>query len=336
MTRRDDRLALAWDSGDLPLPPDGHVAVLRAVDSALYRMAGPARFLLQQGNRPMHDRLAAAGLSVTPEPPAGAAAAIVVATRFRGDALGAMAQALDAVPPGAAVIVTGAKGDGIDATMRQIGAVLPIEGRMSKAHGRVFHVRRPEGLPDSVAAWREAYALRPNAAGFMTGPGMFSPDHPDPGSERLAGHVAGRLSGQVADLGAGWGWLAAQALATNPGIDALDLHEAEARALEAARLNVRDPRAAFRWTDVTRLSGARYDWVLTNPPFHQGRAAEPGLGAAFIAAAARVLKPSGRLLLVANRSLPYEAPLGAAFKSVAALAEDSIYKVIEAERPRRA
>ena len=51
--------------------------------------------------------------------------------------------------------------------------------------------------------------------------------------------------------------------------------------------------------------------MIMNPPFHQGRAAEPDLGAAFIAAAARILKPHGRLMMVANRQLPYEAALDA-------------------------
>ena len=61
---------------------------------------------------------------------------------------------------------------------------------------------------------------------------MFSPDHADPGSRRLAallpGSLAGRVAGRVADLGAGWGWLAGTALDRLPGIAELDLYEAEA------------------------------------------------------------------------------------------------------------
>lgn len=334
VSRRDDRLAFAHEAGELPLPDTGTIAVLRAAPTGLYTHLGPDRFLCQQGFRPLHDRLAGEGLTVSPDRPASAAAAIVFATRFRGDTLGAVAEALALVPPGGVIVVTGARTEGIDALMRQISAAIPLEGRMSKAHGRVFHFRRPEILPDAASAWAEDYELRPNAAGFVTGPGMFSPDHPDPGSERLASHAEGRLGGAVADLGAGWGWLAARLLAANPEITSLDLHEAEARALEAARRNVTDPRAAFHWSDVTRLTGQRYDWIVTNPPFHRGRAAEPELGAAFITAAAQLLKPAGRLLLVANRSLPYEATLARSFRTVTPLSEDSAYKVIEAERPR--
>jgi 16S rRNA (guanine1207-N2)-methyltransferase len=89
---------------------------------------------------------------------------------------------------------------------------------------------------------------------------------------------------------------------------------------------------------VTRLAagGAPYDAVIANPPFHQGRAAEPDLGAAFVAAAARILGPRGELFLVANRQLPYEAVLSLAFRDWEKLSEDATYKVIRAERPRRA
>jgi 16S rRNA (guanine1207-N2)-methyltransferase len=336
LSRRDDRLHLVWEAGALPPLPDGPIAVMRARPTGFFAALGRERFLCQQGDRAIHDALAAEGLAVATTPPETAAAAIVMTTRQRADSLGAVATALDLLPGGAPLLVTGARGDGIDAILKAVATALPLGGSLSKAHGRVFFLHRPETLPEPVASWRNAYRLRPNAAGFLTGPGMFGPDAPDPGSVRLARHVAGRLAGRVADLGAGWGWLAAAALAGSPAIEEIHLHEAEARALEAARLNLTDPRAHFHWTDVTRMTDrAGYDWVITNPPFHRGRAAEPTLGAAFIAAAARILRPGGRLVLVANRNLPYEAPLARAFREVRPLAEDNAFKVIEAARPIR-
>ena len=72
-----------------------------------------------------------------------------------------------------------------------------------------------------------------------------------------------------------------------------------------------------------------------NPPFHTGRAAEPALGQAFIANAARLLKPAGQLWLVANRHLPYETPLNEAFASLTEVAGDNRFKILHAARPRR-
>jgi 16S rRNA (guanine1207-N2)-methyltransferase len=334
---RPDRLAQAFLTGVLEAPDAGDILVIRAASPAVADAVDPDRLVFEASFRPVHDTLAAAGLRVTPRATAPAAMAVVTLGRARAETLGAVARALDLIPTGATLALDGAKGDGIDSAARQVGAVLPLGGSFAKAHGRVVWLTRPATLPAIVADWAAGAAPRRNAAGFVAEPGLFSPDGPDPGSQRLAAALDGRLKGRVADLGAGWGWLAAEALARCPGITALDLHEAEAPALDAARLNVADPRAAFHWTDVRALARADsvYDAVIANPPFHAGRAAEPELGAAFIAAAARILKPSGRLLMVANRQLPYEAPLAAAFARWEKLSEDAAFKVLAAERPRR-
>ena len=70
-------------------------------------------------------------------------------------------------------------------------------------------------------------------------------------------------------------------------------------------------------------------------PFHTGRDADPSLGLAFIAAARGMLAPDGALWLVANRHLPYDAALSAAFLTVEEAGGDSAFRVIRATRPRR-
>lgn len=89
----------------------------------------------------------------------------------------------------------------------------------------------------------------------------------------------------------------------------------------------------FHWCDLT-LEGPKrsHDWIVMNPPFHAGRAAEPALGIAFIAAAADALNPGGRLLMVANRNLPYEQTLASRFRTFAVLEETGGYKIIDAVR----
>jgi 16S rRNA (guanine1207-N2)-methyltransferase len=334
-----DRLALAVSSGALELPASGAILVLRAAPSAFLDLVPRDRLHCVQGFRPLHDSLAGSGFAITaslPDESVAPAVAVINLTRSRAENLGNVAAALGALAAGGTLVVTGAKVDGVDSLARQLARAIPLEGTFVKAHGRAVWLTRPQVLPKEVAAWAAGARPRPNAEGFLTAPGMFSPDHVDPGSRRLAAVVGGRLSGRVADLGAGWGWLAQAVLAASPAIGELDLHEAEAGALDCARANVTDPRARFHWTDVTRVEGTPpYDAVIANPPFHQDRAAQPEIGAAFIAAAARILKPSGQLFLVANRQLPYEAGLDAAFRAWEKLGEDAAYKVLRAERPRR-
>lgn len=334
---QSDRLEAAIDSQALLLPETGMVVALRATPGAGLDAIGRARLVCAQSFRPIHDALADQGFAVALEPEEPATVVLVTLTRARAENLGNIAKGLDLLEPGGMLVVNGAKTEGVDSLAKQVAAELPLEGQTTKAHGRVFWLRRPETLPPAVLDWAAGNAPRRNGEGYVTAPGMFSPETVDAGSRRLALAMAGRLKGRVADLGAGWGWLAGQAL-EQASITQMDLYEAEGRALDAARINVTDPRAGFYWSDVTALGKGTlpYDWVIVNPPFHQGRAAEPELGTGFISAASRILKPSGQMLLVANRQLPYEATLEARFRNWEKLSEDGIYKVILAQRPRRA
>jgi 16S rRNA (guanine1207-N2)-methyltransferase len=330
------RLTAALREETLVLPEAGAVLVMRGRAGEIGDAVPHERLIVEQPFRPDYDALAAAGLRVVRHAEGPAAMVVVVAGRSRPRSLGDVARGLRLLAPGAVLALDGAKTDGIEALARQIAAEMPLAGHVAKAHGRLVWLHRPDSLPPAVADWEAAAQPRRNGAGFLAAPGMFSPEGADPGSERLAAHLDGRLRGRVAELGAGWGWLAAEALARCPDVTAIDLFEADAEALDAARTNVGDPRAAFHWRDVCGLTVADgpFDAVISNPPFHQGRAADPALGAAFIAAAARILKRDGTLLLVANRQLPYEAPLAAAFQTVETLDQDRHYKVLQAGRPR--
>lgn len=317
------------ESGAVQLPTEGPLVALRARPGA-YAELPRERMVCVQGFRPAHDALAAEGLEVRTEPPERATLAIVHATRDREETLGLIARAWAMLAEGGWLIVDGDRGEGIDGIWKRLRRELPEAEQESKAHGRVIWVRRGS---QTLPAWEAALEPRPNQDGYLTAAGMFSADGIDPGSAELATHLAGALKGRVADFGAGWGWLAAEVLRLNPEIEALDLVEAEAAALDCARQNVTDPRATFHWADATRWPGP-YNHVIMNPPFHAGRKPDPALGHAFIAAAARALGPKGSLWMVANRHLAYEDALKASFGEVTPVAESNRYKVIRARKPR--
>jgi 16S rRNA (guanine1207-N2)-methyltransferase len=153
----------------------------------------------------------------------------------------------------------------------------------------------------------------------------------------LADHLPGDIFGTVADFGAGWGYLAGELLSRHGGVSRMDLYEADFEALEAARKNLAFVRGGvdvgFFWADLlAEPVGRRYDFIVMNPPFHSGRAAEPAIGQGLVLAAARALKSGGRLYLVANRQLPYERVLAEEFREAGETARDARYKVLWAVR----
>jgi 16S rRNA (guanine1207-N2)-methyltransferase len=205
----------------------------------------------------------------------------------------------------------------------------------SKRHCRVAWAG-VDALDAALAAdWAALDAPR-TIDGWRTRPGVFAWDRIDAASALLIEHLPRGVHGRAADLGAGTGVLAAALLERNPQLDKLDLYEADARALELARENLvprfKAEQLAFAWHDVTTGLPDRYDAIVSNPPFHVGRADAPELGRAFIAAAAQALRPGGRLWLVANRHLPYEAALAQGFASVREVAARDGFKVIEAHK----
>lgn len=295
----------------------------------------PARTTVVQGHRPAHDSAVAQGFRTLTEVDGSADAAVVFLPRARAEARARVAAAAAALPPGAALWIDGQKTDGIDAMLRDLRALAPVDQVQSRAHGKIFRVTVPAGdwLPADWAGVRRSVG-----GGFVTAPGVFSADGPDPASVALAAHLPDRLPTRIVDLGAGWGWLAAQAL-TRPGVEVLHLVEADHAALDCARQNVTDPRARFHWADATTFRLPEpVNGVIMNPPFHEGRSPDPHLGARFIRAAAGLLTGAGRLWMVANRHLPYEAALKDAFADVKEIGGDSRFKIITATgagRPKR-
>ena len=308
--------------------PGGRVAAFRPPAGTDLSPLGPEVHVIH-GFRPDHDRWAATHpVSVAPEGDYAAAAVFLPRSREAGRDL--VAQAMALLPPGAPVIVDGAKTDGVDGVLRSCRK--HVEGTseaISKAHGKTF--RLPAGTPP------ESFRAPERRAEGMAAPaGGFSAGKVDRGSALLAEALPAQLPAHLVDLGAGWGFLSRAALARE-GVERIDLVEAEHLSAEAARANLSDdPRAHVHWADAVRWSPETAPGlVICNPPFHRGRAAEPALGAAFIEAAARMLSPKGALLMVANRHLPYEAPLGAHFAEAREVGGDVGFKIVRAERPRR-
>jgi 16S rRNA (guanine1207-N2)-methyltransferase len=333
-----DTLLLPFAQGALTWPAAGGALFLRARSGAALFDAARPGLVCEQGFKPEADSLAHAGLDVVAEADPGTRypLVLVLPPRQRDEARALFARAIAHVAPGGVVVAAMPNAEGAKSGEADLARLAGPLQTLSRAHCRVFWTAPLHGAHDAALAaeWIAADAPRPIVDGRYTSrPGVFAWNRIDPASALLAAHLPPDLAGHGADLGAGYGYLATEILARCPGVTALDLYEAEARALELARMNLapfaQRATLAFHWHDVTTGLLQPADFIVTNPPFHgMGQADRPDLGRAFIAAAARALRPGGRLLLVANRHLPYESELAAQFGDVRILAQEQGFKLI--------
>ena len=338
-------LFVPFDVGKLQLPADGRVLFLRARAGLRLREVAQPGWLCQQSFMPFADELARIGVRAgEPADDERFALVLVLPPRQRDEARAVFADALTHLAPGGTLLACMPNAEGAKSGQADLVRLAGSVQHLSKHKCRAFWTTPDPAQIDAELrqAWLALDAPRFIVDGYLSRPGLFAWDRIDPASALLVEHLPADLHGRVADLGAGWGYLGVQVIARCPRVEALDAYEAEARALEPARRNLtravdtsgRDVAMTVHWHDVTRGLPQRYDAIVSNPPFHQGRADLPELGRAFIRSAADALTPDGRLLIVANRHLPYEALLQSRFAQVQALVVRDGFKVIAAQGVR--
>ncbi|WP_374545000.1 class I SAM-dependent methyltransferase [Rhodoblastus sp.] len=240
----------------------------------------------------------------------------------------ALALALRALAPGAPFLALAPKDKGGGRLAKELEELGCACQQSAKRHHRLCAVAA-EGDSAAIEAAIHAGAPRfSESLGLWTQPGVFSWDRIDPGSALLIRHLPD-FSGRGADFGCGVGLISHRILAS-PKVKSLLMVDVDRRAVELCSRNVDDPRVAILWADVRALTVGPFDFIAMNPPFHEAGKETKELGRGFIASAAANLRPGGQCWLVANRHLPYEAALEQKFRSVAPIAAEGGYKVIEA------
>lgn len=272
---------------------------------------------------------------------------LVLPSRQRTETRALLAQAALRLSPAGMLLSAQQNTEGARSLQADCEVLFSHVRHESKFKCRVVWAAGADLNRELALVWQQLDAPRAILDGvFISRPGVFAWDRIDQGSALLTAHLPADLAGHGADLGCGYGYLSRFALQTNPAITAFDCYEAEHRALSLARTNLSDfkvgglnPRAlSFHWHDVSLglvclgVAQKSFDFIVSNPPFHVGRADQPDLGLRFIATASAALRPGGRFFMVANQHLAYEAALKQKFNQARTLVQDQGFKVFEAIR----
>ena len=211
--------------------------------------------------------------------------------------------------------------------------------RVIVAAKRTSSLTLPENADVSILAtstFKEVdVVLRGRTYRLCTRPGVFSWEHLDEATSLLAGVMEIHDGNSVLDLGCGSGVLGvvASSLAHGVRITMVDADiEAVRSAKHTAEVNGTKNWRAIASDVASAVLSERFDVVVTNPPFHVGKATDLGVPNQFITDAHDVLSPGGRLFLVANRTLPYEQAIKHRFGNVSNVHDGPRFKVLSAQR----
>ena len=276
---------------------------------------------------------------VLPEPDKSCQTVILNLPREK-ERLAMMLHALSAwMPDDARLWLVGENKAGIKSAPRHLGQYFRTVAKLDSArHCGLFEASaplndRPFDLDAHATTWSVDFAGQ--RIEVVSLPGVFAHGRMDKGSRLLLESLEKlRPAGKILDFACGSGVIGCALLAGGARAD-LTLLDVSALALEASwrTFSLNGLKSALIPSDgLSELEG-RYDWIISNPPFHRGVSNDLEIAAKFFTEAGTFLTENGRIVIVCNRHLPYASWLQNHFDRVERLDENSEFIIIQAGKP---
>jgi 16S rRNA (guanine1207-N2)-methyltransferase len=169
---------------------------------------------------------------------------------------------------------------------------------------------------------------------FITKPGIYGWKKQDDGSAFLLQHLTTVLASlaltpeRVLDLGCGYGYLSVMANRLLPAHYIATDNNVAAVAVCEKNFAEHGVDGEVILADCADQIAGQVDFVLCNPPFHQGFDVESDLSLRFVTAAKRLLKKKGAALFVVNCFIPIEKKAAGMFVHVDQIANNGSFKLV--------
>ena len=195
-------------------------------------------------------------------------------------------------------------------------------------------VRSPvsTGVKETLADWARItrVAMLDAPRDWISYPGVFAHGKVDSGTNALVEVVSSLArGGRVLDFACGSGLIGATVALADPSAR-VEFLDADAVALEAVSQNV--PHAQVILSDgYAEVRGQSYDVIVSNPPYHEGKAESGRMLARLMTGAPRHLKPRGTLLFVTQRRLRVASLLDSTFPVTEVVLDRGLHRVWRGE-----
>lgn len=286
--------------------------------------------------------------TVAPEAEAAFDAVLLAVPKGRRYARMLLASAWRALREGGELLVAGPSRQGAKSVIRDAEALFGSAELLGyKRHQRVARSIRTAERGETD--WADQPGIAPDTfrdvpvttpAGELTlktTPGVFSWTELDPATAMLLENAHFEPGQRVWDVGCGAG--AIGLAAAKAGADHVAMSDVNLLALRCAAASAEANHLAER-TGIFPAAGVdasrgRWDVIASNPTFHRGHRVETDMAEALAEQAAAALNPGGRLVVVANRFLPYDKTMERHFAQVRTLAETNKFHVLEAAEAKK-
>lgn len=189
---------------------------------------------------------------------------------------------------------------------------------------------------DTAPNWlKYARSFTADERSFMTLPGVFGHGKLDNGTALLLENIPAPGHGRILDLGCGSGVIGLTMKSRNPKLE-VTLTDVDALAIRSAELN-----SIRLGLDVEILASdgleevsGRYDYIFSNPPFHQGKRTDYDFAVRLFRDAKNKLTRDGQVWIVANRHLSYEEWATQSFRHVEVMVQAHGFKLLCMSQPK--
>lgn len=194
-----------------------------------------------------------------------------------------------------------------------------------------YYTRNPQSASKPIPC---SFSYRNVSMRFTTDAGVFSKGELDPGSRILLDALPEVLTGEVLDLGSGWGAIGVTLAKAHPQAH-ITMADVNMRALGLCEENLKQngcTATCLESNGFAALTGKTFDTVITNPPIRAGKQVIYKM----FADAASALNPGGALYLVIRKQQGAESCekyLKTLYSDVSRIARESGYWVLRAAEP---